>query len=241
MAHIIEMAQLGLTDQVAARLRAQLIEGQIAPGAKLNERVLCERLQVSRTPLREAIKLLAHEGLVDLLPNRGAVAVKLGEADIGHTFEVLAALEAQSGRLAAQRITAAQLTELRAKHHEMLAAYERRDLSAYYRLNAAIHAGINEAAANPVLTDSYARINARVQSLRFRTNQDEASWRLAVQEHHTMIDALSAGDGAALGQVLAEHLLHKRDTVLALLRQGGLESNHSAPPPARSKARRHEA
>ena len=238
MAPIIEMAPLGLTAQVAARLRSQLVEGQIPPGAKLNERVLCECLHVSRTPLREAIKLLAHEGLVDLLPNRGAVAVKLGAADIGHSFEVLAALEAQSGQLAAQRITPAQLTELRAKHHEMLAAYERRDLSGYYRLNAAIHAGINEAAANPVLSHTYARINARVQSLRFRTNQDEASWRLAVQEHHTMIEALSEGDGKALGQVLAEHLLHKRDTVLALMQRGDLESTKTAPPAARSKAQR---
>ena len=86
-----------------------LIEGRIAPGAKLNERVLCEQLRVSRTPLREAIKLLAAEGLVDLLPNRGAMAVKLTEADVLHSFEVLAGLEAMSGELAAQRITDAEL------------------------------------------------------------------------------------------------------------------------------------
>lgn len=223
MAQVFDLSRLGLTDQVAARLRTLLVEGRIAPGAKLNERVLCEQLHVSRTPLREAIKLLAQEGLVDLLPNRGAVAVKLTESDIVHSFEVLAGLEAMSGELAAQRITAAQLAELRAKHHEMLAAFERRDLSNYYRLNAAIHAGINEAAANPVLASTYARINARVQSLRFRTNQDEAKWRLAVQEHSQMMQALSERDGAALGRVLAAHLRHKRDTVLALMRAGELD------------------
>lgn len=221
MADVITLAQLGLTDSVAARLRTMLVEGQIAPGAKLNERVLAEQLHCSRTPLREAIKLLAQEGLVDLLPNRGAVAVKLTEADIVHSFEVLAGLEAMSGELAAQRIEAAPLAELRAKHHEMLAAFERRDLSNYYRLNAAIHAGINAAAANPVLAATYARINARVQSLRFRTNQDEAKWRLAVDEHSQMMDALSARDGARLGRILADHLQHKRDSVLALLRDAG--------------------
>lgn len=223
MADVIEISRVGLTDRVAARLRNLLVEGRIAPGAKLNERVLAEQLQVSRTPLREAIKLLASEGLVDLLPNRGAVAVQLTEDDIHHSFEVLAGLEAMSGELAAQRITAAQLTELRAKHHEMLAAFERRDLSNYYRLNAAIHAGINEAAANPVLTATYARINARVQSLRFRTNQNEAKWKLAVQEHGQMMEALAARDGAALGRILAGHLRHKRDTVLALLQAGDLQ------------------
>lgn len=220
MAEVIEISRLGLTDQVAARLRTQLIEGRIAPGAKLNERVLSEQLRVSRTPLREAIKLLALEGLVDLLPNRGAVAVKLTETDIVDTFEVLAGLEAMSGQLAAQRIDEAELAELRATHYEMLAAYSRRDLSNYYRLNAAIHAAINAAARNPVLASTYRRINARVQSLRFRTNQNEAKWKRAVAEHERMLEALAARDGAALGQVLAEHLHHKRETVLDLLRAG---------------------
>ena len=220
MAEVIEIARLGLHDQVAARLRTMLIEGRIAPGAKLNERELCEQLRVSRTPLREAIKLLAAEGLADLLPNRGAVAVKLGEADVLNTFEVLAGLEGMSGELAAQRISDAELAEVRALHYEMLACFARRDLSGYYRLNALIHTAINNAARNPVLSKTYREVNARVQSLRFRTNQNEAKWKLAVREHEQMLQALDARDAAALRNVLVEHLLHKRDTVLDLLRAG---------------------
>ena len=220
MAEIIEISRLALHDQVAARLRSMLVEGRIAPGAKLNERQLCEQLRVSRTPLREAIKLLAAEGLVDLLPNRGAVAVKLTEADVLNTFEMLAMLEGMSGELAAQRITDAELAELRALHFEMLACHARRDLSGYYRLNALIHTGINEAARNPVLATTYRSINARVQSLRFRTNQDDAKWAHAVQEHEQMIAALQARDAPALRQVLEGHVLRKRDAVLALLRAG---------------------
>jgi DNA-binding GntR family transcriptional regulator len=220
MAEIIQIAPQGLTHQVAARLRTLLIEGRIAPGAKLNERVLAEQLRVSRTPLREAIKLLAVEGLVDLLPNRGAVAVRLTEADIVHTFEVLAGLESLSGRFAAQRISDDELAELRALHYEMLAAYARRDLSNYYRLNAQIHAAINAAARNPVLGATYARINARVQSLRFRTNQNEAKWKRAVAQHEQMIEALGARDAEALADVLVAHLHDKLGTVLGLLRAG---------------------
>src|SRR5690242_11325833 len=123
MADIIEIARRGLHEQVAARLRTMLVEGAIAPGAKLNERALSERLGISRTPLREAIKQLAAEGLVDLLPNRGAVAVKLAEADVRNTFEVLAGLEGLSGELAAERVTDEELAELRALHYEMLACY----------------------------------------------------------------------------------------------------------------------
>src|SRR5262245_43084480 len=111
MAEVLEIARLALHDQVYSRLRTMLVEGQIPPGAKLNERELSEMMRVSRTPLREAIKLLAAEGLVDLLPNRGAVAVKLNEADVLNTFEVLAGLEGMSGELAAQRVTEAELRE----------------------------------------------------------------------------------------------------------------------------------
>jgi DNA-binding GntR family transcriptional regulator len=220
VAEVIEIARFQLHDQVASRLRTMLVEGRITPGAKLNERELCGLLRVSRTPLREAIKLLAAEGLVDLLPNRGAVAVKLGEADVLDTFEVLAGLEGMSGELAAQRITDDELREVRALHYEMLACFARRDLSGYYRINAQIHTAINDAARNPVLTRTYRGVNARVQSLRFRTNQDEGKWKQAVKHHERMLEVLEARDANALRAVLIEHLLHKRDTVLELMRAG---------------------
>src|SRR3979411_2354132 len=105
MAEAIQILRRSLYDEVACRLREMLVEGRIAPGAKLNERELCALLRISRTPLREAIKLLAAEGLVDLVPNRGAGAVQLTEGDILNTFEVLAELEAMSGELGAERIT----------------------------------------------------------------------------------------------------------------------------------------
>ena len=218
-AEIISIPRAALHEQVAQRLRQMLVENQIAPGAKLNERELSEVLQVSRTPLREAIKMLAAEGLVELLPNRGAIAVELTEADVLNTFEVMAGLEAMSGELAAQRITDAELAEIRATHFEMLAAYTRRDLSAYYRLNSQIHRAINAAAKNPVLTATYNQVNARLQALRFRSNQDEAKWKQAMAEHERMIDALGKRDAPAMRAVLSEHLDHKRDVVVEQLRQ----------------------
>jgi DNA-binding GntR family transcriptional regulator len=218
-ADIISIPRASLHEQVAQRLRQMLVENQIAPGAKLNERELSEVLQVSRTPLREAIKMLAAEGLVELLPNRGAIAVELTEADVLNTFEVMAGLEALSGELAAQRITDAELAEIRAMHFEMLAAYTRRDLPAYYRLNSQIHRAINSAARNGVLTATYNQVNARLQALRFRSNQDEAKWKQAMAEHDRMIDALARRDAGAMRKVLAEHLDHKRDVVVEQLRQ----------------------
>jgi DNA-binding GntR family transcriptional regulator len=223
-AEIIPIPRAALHEQVAHRLRQMLVENRILPGAKLNERELSEVLNVSRTPLREAIKMLAAEGLVELLPNRGAIAVALTEADVLNTFEVMAGLEAQSGELAAERITAAELAEIKAMHFEMLAAYTRRDLPNYYRLNAAIHNAINAAAKNPVLASTYAQVNARLQALRFRSNQDEEKWKAAVKEHEQMIEALEARDAAAMRRVLLEHLANKRDVVVQQLRAAATES-----------------
>jgi DNA-binding GntR family transcriptional regulator len=227
-AEVITIPRAALHEQVAQRLRQMLVEGRIAPGAKLNERELSELLNVSRTPLREAIKMLAAEGLVELLPNRGAVAVSLTEADVLNTFEVMAGLEAQSGELAAQRITERELAEVQAMHFEMLAAYTRQDLSAYYRINARIHDAINAAAKNPVLSSVYNQVNARLQALRFRSNQDGEKWKRAVKEHEKMIEALAAHDGAAMREVLLAHLRNKRDVVLEQLRESQAGQRGSA-------------
>lgn len=217
-AQIVTISRPMLHQQVAQQLRQMLVEGRVAPGAKLNERELCEHLRVSRTPLREAIKMLAAEGLVELLPNRGAVALQLSEADVGHTFEVMAQLESMNGELAAQRATQAQIDEIRALNDEMLAAYTNRDLPGYYALNARIHRAFNLAANNPVLTGLYETINARVQALRYRTNQDEGKWQRAVAEHGRMVELLVARDGDGLRNLLSQHLLHKRDVVIGQLR-----------------------
>ena len=218
-AEVISIPRAALHEQVTQRLRQMLVESHIAPGAKLNERELAQVLQVSRTPLREAIKMLAAEGLVELLPNRGAIAVALSEADVLNTFEVMAGLEGLSGELAAQRITAAELAEIRAMHFEMMGAYTRADLSNYYRINALIHSAINAAAKNPVLTATYQQVNARLQALRFRSNQDGEKWSRAVKEHAKMVDALAARDGATMRVVLQAHLCNKRDVVIQQLRR----------------------
>jgi DNA-binding GntR family transcriptional regulator len=222
MAEVIEISRVALHDQLVARLRTMLVEDRIPPGAKLNERELSEQLRVSRTPLREAIKLLAAEGLVDLLPNRGAIAVRLTERDVLDTFEVLAELEGLSGALAAVRITERQLEEMRALQYERMACFTRHDLSGYYRLNATIHCLINDAAGNSVLSGTYRSINARVQSLRFRTNQNGTKWKRAIQDHEDMVEAMSARDADAMRTILVRHIRDKSDTVLDLMRAGAL-------------------
>lgn len=218
-----------LSAAVTARLRDLIVEGALLPGARLNERVLCAQLEVSRTPLRDAFKTLAAEGLIDLLPNRGAQVSRMSGDEIEQTFEVMGALEGLAGELACSRIDDAEVDEIRALHFEMLAAHVRRDLPAYYRLNHAIHDRINAAACNAVLTATYLQINSRIQSLRFRSNFNREKWDVAVREHSAMLDALERRDGAQLRSVLMQHLRNKRDAVLANLQA---DASHPSTPAA---------
>lgn len=201
--------------RLAEALRELITEGELAPGTRLSERTLGDRLGVSRTPLREALRLLAAEGLVQLTPNRGAHVVTLSPSDIRESFELMSGLEALSGELACRRITEAEIAELKALTFEMLACHARRNLPTYYRINRAIHDGINRAARNALLTETYQRLNRRLQNLRFRSNFDAEKWTRAAREHEDMIDALSARDGPRLAAILRAHLLHKADAVLA--------------------------
>lgn len=199
------------------KLRALLVEGSIQPGSKLNERELAEQLNVSRTPIREAIRRLAADGLVELIANRGAIAVQLSKDDIIHTFDVIANLEGFSGELAAQNISEQTLIELEALQYEMMASYARRDLSSYYRLNLKIHQAINHAANNPVLSQLFSQVNARIEALRFRSNQDGVKWEKAVEEHQEMLDALKARDSVRMRKVMMQHVMNKRDVVIQLI------------------------
>lgn len=210
----LEIDRRPLHEEVADRLRAMITEGALAPGARLNERVLCERLRVSRTPLREAFKVLAAERLVELSPNRGASVVALSRSDVEQLFELMGALEGLAGQLAAERRTEAELAEIRALHFEMLAAHARRDLPAYYDLNRRIHVAISRCARNDMLAETYDSVNTRIQNLRFRSNFNQDKWSHAVREHQQMLEALETGNGSALRALLEIHLRNKRDAVL---------------------------
>lgn len=216
--HTIERPVLHNT--VTEKLRQMIVEGILPAGYRLNERALCTTLGVSRTPLREALKVLAAEGLIEHQPNRGAVVAVMSEQDIFDTFELLSALEALSGELACARITAGELAELEMLQGMMLACYQQGDLPGYYAINQSIHDKINEAGRNGALRQTYITVNRRVQALRFRSNFDKEKWQRAMAEHEQMLAALQARDAPRLAALLRGHLLAKRAAVLGVLKQG---------------------
>jgi DNA-binding GntR family transcriptional regulator len=204
-----------LHDEVVNALRAALIDGRIKPGERVPEKALCVELGISRTPLREALKVLAAERLIELTPNRGARIASLSEGEIQHMFELMGAFEGLAGRLAAARISEADLLELQAMHLQMRAHYVRKDLPAYFRLNQAIHRRIVVAAGNPLLAQSYDQLAGRIRRPRFLASQWSAQrWAQAIEEHEGIMAALAARDGALLSRLLEAHLAHKAEALL---------------------------
>lgn len=204
------IARRSLSDEAVSRLRDMIVTGQFDPGERLPERTLCERFGISRTPLREAMKILAAEGLLKLLPNRGAVVPPLTLKELEETFEVMESLEATAGELAAERIDESGLQDIRQHHQDMLIAYGAGDLQTYFKLNQQIHWAIVMAARNEVLSETYRRLAGRVLRARYAANFSPERWAQAIEEHERIMDALERRDGAGLGRLLRDHLRNKR-------------------------------
>lgn len=203
-----------LHEEAVDRLRDLIVQGELGPGQRLNERLLSEKLAISRTPLREAIKLLATEGLVELLPNRGAVVASMDTARLAETLQVMGALEGLAGELACRKSTPDQITEIRDLHSEMLTMHARGDLAGYFRYNQAIHLKIVEASGNPVLANTYRHLNVNVRRARYMANLSKERWDAAVREHEDILSALAARDVTKLKRLLRDHLANKMASVL---------------------------
>jgi DNA-binding GntR family transcriptional regulator len=198
-----------LHEAVISQLRDLIVQGELPPGSKLNERVLADRLGTSRTPLREAIKYLASEGLVELLPNRGAVVAALDLGRLKEVFVVLGALEALAGDLACRHATEADIAAVKALHYHMLAYHAAGDLANYFRCNQEIHIKLLECSGNATLAQVYRGLNAHVKRARYMANLSRERWDKAVREHEEMLDALIRRDSARLQSLLRDHLANK--------------------------------
>lgn len=197
-----------LHDTLVTRLRDMIIEGELQPGSRMHESQLGEQLGVSRTPLREAIKYLASEGLVELVPSRGAIVKRFSGKDVHDMIIVLKSLEELAGDLACSTASDEEIARVRRLHDEMVACYARRDRLRYYKLNQDIHTEICQLGHNQALSSMQALLQSRLKRIRFIGHEGPEKWAAAVAEHEEMIVALEARDGKALSEVLGRHLLN---------------------------------
>ncbi|MEP1209778.1 MAG: GntR family transcriptional regulator [Rhizobiaceae bacterium] len=195
------------------RIQTLIVEGTLHAGTKIPEKELCLQFGVSRTPMREALKVLAADGMLSLEPNRGAWVRAITVEELAEVFPVLAALEALAGDLACQNISDEEVDEVRTAHSEMLQHYQNRDRAAYFQANQRIHEVILNAAGNATLVAQHRSLSKRVQRARYLANMGEERWHDAVVEHEHILQALEERQGSKLGDLLKQHLENKFGTV----------------------------
>ena len=213
-----------LHDQLLARLRECIIGGELKPGEKIPEKELCDRFGVSRTPLREALKVLAYEGLVALNHNRGSTVSPLSLADLAEAFPVYAQFEALAGELACEKLDRDEIDEIRRLHDEMIEHYVRGDYRRSFLLNEHVHRRIQAGSKNRNLIQLLRNISSRVAQARNHVTLSGVRWANAIAEHEAIIAALEARDGVLLSRLLREHMESTFRAITEVLMQMGNEN-----------------
>jgi DNA-binding GntR family transcriptional regulator len=195
-----------LTTMAVNRLRDLIVTGELKPGQRISERSILEGQQdLSRTPVREALKILESEGLIQLKPNRGAFVTKLSIDHIDAEIEVLIGLEGIAAMLSCGRITDAEIAEISRLHQEMIGSFENQNLLLYFETNQRIHQLIVDGAHNPALSRIYKAECLHIRRYRYAGNLEHTRWHNATREHEQILAALSNRDGLLLRELLRAH------------------------------------
>lgn len=208
--------RLSLHAEVTNRLRDMIVQGQLAPGERIQEMELAQQMKVSRTPIREALKVLTAEGLVQLMPLRGAVVRQFSAKDARDMLEVIALLEEFAG-LKACKADADRIDAVLRLHEDMLRLYEARDRRAYFERNQQIHHALIALANNDSLALTHDMLSKRMRSLRYSGNSSPENWAAALQDHERMMHALRQRDGQALSRAMGEHIRKTWDRIAPVL------------------------
>lgn len=209
--------------QVAATMRDRIMQGELRPADRLNEIVLCQEFEISRTPLREALKLLEAEGLIKIRPHKGAIVAEISMREISEVFDLLAPLEALGIRLAMTRMSIEDKTRIIALHDQMIAFYEAGDREGCFLTDYEFHNTLVSFAQHEVLQTTHQSLSNRSQRGRYlapRFDQDKLD--VAMAAHRKLIEAIKADDIDKSAQILHDHVILTGDFVIDTLRASGV-------------------
>jgi len=202
---------------VADILRDRIVKGVYPPGSRIVERKISAELEVSRTPVREALKLIDADGLITISRNKGAQVLQYGAEEALALFDVIASLESLAAERLAGRIDPETLDRLEEMHDRMLTYHKVGNHSDYFDTNSEIHDLIVGACGNPIVTETHRKLMARARRRRFLAIMKPERLQEAVAEHEELMQALRAADADGAGRIWRRHLLHTGATVAALL------------------------
>lgn len=203
-----------LHDEVVAALREMIVKGELEPGARIVEQELSQQLGVSRTPIREAIKTLVLDGLIDSPVHRGARVKPLEAEEIQSLFDVISVLEALAAERAAHNLKPGELSKLETLHRNMRAAFKNENRPRYFELNSAIHEYLMLHSANEILLDTHARLMLRASRGRYLAILSGVRWSEAMEQHESLMQALRDRDAEAAFKIWRNHLTMTGEALL---------------------------
>ena len=212
-----QIAPTALYQEVAERLRQRIYAHELQPGAWIDEQALAEQYGISRTPLREALKVLASEGLVTLKPRRGCYVTEISEQDLDEIFPLMAILEGRCAGETARRATAADLVRLSAIHEELELAARTHQIKDFFDANQRFHAEIQLVAGNRWLTHVIQDLRKVLKLTRLHSLTIDGRLEQSLQEHRAIMAAIKAQDTAAAQQCMHDHLLAGRKALAKLV------------------------
>ena len=198
------LGERALYEQVAEQLRTRILAHSLAPGSWIDEQALCAEFGISRTPLREALKVLASEGLVTMKLRRGAYVTEVSERDLAEVFHLLALLESDAARVAAQKATAEQMAELLALHDELENALD--DRARFFAANERFHMRLLEIADNRWRIQMVADLRKVMKLNRAQSLLKQGRLEASLREHRQIMAALKARNAERVQALMQHHL-----------------------------------
>ena len=213
MRRVIESPNL--RDQTYDIIKNMIIMREIEPGKKINEEHLAKEIQVSRTPIREALCRLENEGIVKIIPRRGAFVADLTEINVSEILLIREVLEGLAARLATENMDEKTLEKLKKALEKVSAVPEKdSDLIDYTRSEVDFHALLLSASNNQMLKNMMEIVNAHLQIIRLRTVVIPERAQKTVKEHHQILKAIENGDAGAAEELMRKHVRSVRDVAL---------------------------
>lgn len=205
-------------DKLVNAIQDDIFSGALKPGDRLDELALAERFEVSRTPIREALRTLIDSGLIETRPRHGAFVRTLSAAEIIEMFEVAAELEGMAGRLAATAATTPQADAIEAACRACRTAADADDAPAYGPLNEAFHAAIHAASGNRFLRRQLEAVEARLQTYRRLPFEIRGRLKTSASEHEDIAAAILDGRADDADRLLREHMMLQGQRLPALIK-----------------------
>ena len=202
-----------LYEDVADRLRAQIFAHELAPGSWLDEQSLAIQFGISRTPMREAIKVLASEGLITMKLRRGAYVTEVDRGDLDQIFTILSLLEGQAAKETALKATETQLTQLDDIHHRLEKAAADRDAEQFFEVNVRFHDLIQEIAGNRWMNGVIADLRKVLKLQRRDSLSRSGRLQSSLLEHRQILQAILKRDPIAAELAMRNHLARGLEAV----------------------------